>query len=196
MNAITRKTMMAFFLMLVAVMIAAPELSAAGKAGKGISTKNLAELERIRDVFLDNCSACHGEDGVPMMPGAANFAKGERMDKSDAELLKVISKGKKGIEEGIEMPAWEEELSTEDQKKVLSYIRVLSGDRLFQDKCTGCHGTKGVPPLPASIPKNLEKIKDKDTPLAFCTSLGSGHSLTHGEVVHVVKFLRNMPGAK
>ena len=71
--------------------------------------------------YEEHCGACHGYDGVPMLPGAPSFAAGERLEKADAELLKSIAEGKGEI-----MPPWSEVLSEEQRIEVLRYVRKLA----------------------------------------------------------------------
>ena len=40
--------------------------------------------EAIYDAY---CGTCHGFNGAPLLPNTPNFAEGERMEKSDSELL-------------------------------------------------------------------------------------------------------------
>lgn len=72
-----------------------------------------------KKVFDDNCASCHGADGVAVMAGVPNFAKGERMEKPDAVLLKTISGGLNV------MPAWKGVISDTDQADALAYARTL-----------------------------------------------------------------------
>ncbi|MFQ5757035.1 MAG: c-type cytochrome [Acidiferrobacterales bacterium] len=73
-----------------------------------------------KEIYEEYCAACHGYDGVPILPGSPNFSKGERLDKTDAELLKTISDGKGDI-----MPPWKEVLSEQQRKNVLHYLRSI-----------------------------------------------------------------------
>lgn len=73
---------------------------------------------RGQDLYDSYCGACHGFNGSPLMPNAPDFAGGERMDKSDSELLDSIRDGK-----GRAMPAWLGILSNEECEAVLQYIR-------------------------------------------------------------------------
>ena len=69
-------------------------------------------------VYDSYCGACHGFNGVPLLPNAPDFSGGERMEKSDSELLDSIRDGK-----GKAMPAWLGILSEEECEAVLQYIR-------------------------------------------------------------------------
>jgi mono/diheme cytochrome c family protein len=76
--------------------------------------------EQARDGYESNCGMCHGYDGIPMLAGAPNFSKGERLEKSDAELLKTIGEGKGA------MPPWTGTLSEGEQEAILAYVRSLA----------------------------------------------------------------------
>ena len=71
-----------------------------------------------REIYNAYCGACHGFNGPPLLQNAPDFAAGERMDKSDSELLDAIRAGK-----GTAMPAWTGILSDEDCVAVLQFIR-------------------------------------------------------------------------
>ena len=72
------------------------------------------------EIFEEFCGACHGYDGVALLPGAPSFSKGERLEKSDADLLKSIREGKGDI-----MPAWQDILSDEECEMLLHFVRDL-----------------------------------------------------------------------
>lgn len=73
-----------------------------------------------QELYEMNCSACHGVDGVAVLPGAPSFSKGETMEKDDVQLLASISNGLKT------MPPWNGILNDEEKKRSLEYIRSLS----------------------------------------------------------------------
>ncbi len=87
-----------------------------------------AQIDRIGDptngrvVYENYCTGCHQADGTGMngMLGA-NFTDGERMKKTNDELLESIKTGFKG-KSGV-MPPWEGTLSDKQMKDVLQYIR-------------------------------------------------------------------------
>lgn len=62
---------------------------------------------------------CHGIDGVPVIPGTPNFARGEGMIKPDSQLLLVVYSGAKL------MPAWKGLLTRQEMINVVTYIRTL-----------------------------------------------------------------------
>lgn len=71
-------------------------------------------------VYEGYCAACHGFDGIPIMPDTPNFAKAEKMEASDEELLNSIVNGK-----GDVMPPWLGILTEEQCAQVLAYIREM-----------------------------------------------------------------------
>ena len=73
-----------------------------------------------KDVFLTFCGGCHGFNGFAFFPIAPSFAMGERIKKSDSELLNSILKGKNS------MPSWEDKLSRSSLKNALKYLRTLA----------------------------------------------------------------------
>lgn len=118
-----------------------------------------------KSVFVNYCAPCHGLDGNAAYPAAPSFAKGERLYKSDTELLNSIIHGK-----GV-MPAWGEALSAQLAADALAYIRqrfeaplsqpsrieaaannpqqqlsatLAEGERVFMTFCSGCHGFNGI----------------------------------------------------
>ena len=75
-----------------------------------------------RDIYEEFCGACHGYDGTALLPGAPSFSNGERLEKSDAELLKSIMEGKGDI-----MPGWGDTLSEDECETILLYVRSMAG---------------------------------------------------------------------
>ncbi len=76
-------------------------------------------LVEAQELYEDNCAMCHGYDGMPIMPGAPNFTRGERLEKKDTELLTSIRDGKGA------MPPWAGALSDAEQQAALHYARQL-----------------------------------------------------------------------
>ena len=73
-----------------------------------------------RDVFLTYCSGCHGFDGQAFYPPAPSFAMGDRLIKSDLELMNSILRGRGA------MPSWESKLPRLWLKEALAYIRFMA----------------------------------------------------------------------
>lgn len=72
-----------------------------------------------KKVFDANCAACHGTDGIAVVPQTPNFARGERLEKPDAQLLTTVRNGLNV------MPAWKGMISEADMADALAYIRTL-----------------------------------------------------------------------
>ncbi len=85
----------------------------------GVSSAN-ADSAKGAELFEENCVACHGESGVPNLPGAPDFSKGERLEKTDVELLKSINAGLNGV-----MPPWNGILSENEMKSCLDHLKTF-----------------------------------------------------------------------
>jgi len=79
----------------------------------------VAEDKSGSEIFLKYCAGCHGFDGLAEYPHAPSFAMGERLHKSDHELLQSVADGKHG------MPYWEHKLSIDKILSAIAYLRVM-----------------------------------------------------------------------
>ena len=70
-------------------------------------------------LFRINCAACHGPNGVSVMPGAPHLARGERMMQPDMALLGSLKAGKNA------MPAYIGILADKEILDVIAYSRTL-----------------------------------------------------------------------
>jgi cytochrome c5 len=143
--------------------------------------------QKGKEIFHERCAVCHGVDGVSALPDTPEFAKGERLEKSDAELLETIKKGK-----GI-MPAWGDVLPAEDFKDVLSYVRVVAGNKVFDEKCAGaqCHGTTTLPKFGSKIPKS-EELKNYTGELDICKACNIEGEISREDLINVIKYIRTL----
>jgi len=144
-------------------------------------------LAQARQVFQDNCGACHGYDGVPTLPETPNFARGERMEKSDAELLETIRRGKGN------MPPWEGALSESERRAALGYARLVGGDVEYRDHCLDCH-RQGLPALPAGALERVAANPGGGAAIKVCSGSQVDSEMEDEELVSVVRFLGTVAG--
>jgi len=110
-----------------------------------------------RNLFLNNCAACHGSDGGGA-PGFPNLTDKDWLWGGDADtVVATISNGRTGV-----MPAWGPVLGDQGVENVLDYVFSLQGRKLeagdvtagkakFAELCSACHGAdaKGNPAMGA-----------------------------------------------
>ncbi len=53
-----------------------------------------ADSRKGEKIYQRHCSFCHGSEGNPAMPSAANFSRGEGLMRSDQALKDRIEKGR------------------------------------------------------------------------------------------------------
>ena len=69
--------------------------------------------------YLQQCAMCHGKNGSPVMPDAADFRKGDGLFKSDQALMSRIQDG------GDACPGYWGILKEKEILDVISYLRTL-----------------------------------------------------------------------
>lgn len=86
--------------------------------------KNAAMVEPGKQIFLDNCSSCHGEDAKGNRElGAPNLADAIWLKvNGEAEIAEQVRAPKHGV-----MPAWQARLSGDTIKQLTVYIHSLGG---------------------------------------------------------------------
>lgn len=161
---------------LVCALIAAAASTLHVRAGSAAS----AAAPDGKAIFAAKCAACHqanGTGGGPYPPLAGN---GDVTASDTANLILTVLNGRSGPIQvngktfSGAMPAWKDQLSSDDIAAVLTYIRsawtnkaaavtseqvaaarnpiALSGGQIFAAKCATCHqasgqGTSAYPPL-------------------------------------------------
>lgn len=70
-------------------------------------------------IYNLQCKKCHGASGKSVLPGVADFSRGEGLMKADGELFLKIKSGS-----GM-MPAYRGVLKDDDIFDVISYLRKL-----------------------------------------------------------------------
>lgn len=77
-----------------------------------------ADLEIGAVVYEDNCAACHGYDGVNLLPEAPNFTDPNAFKKANTDLFLSIRDGRGDI-----MPPWNEELNAVEMFSALAFAK-------------------------------------------------------------------------
>lgn len=93
------------------------------------SSSAAQDLGKGKAIYEQLCLTCHGPrgkgdgpTGKVLIPPATDLTSAASKKKSDADLLKIIRDGKPPTA----MPAWKGQLSEQDIRDVLAYIRSLS----------------------------------------------------------------------
>ena len=148
-----------------------------------------------RNLFLNNCAACHGSDGGGA-PGFPNLTDADWLWGGDPDtVVATIANGRTGM-----MPPWGEALGPRDVDNLLTYVFSLQGRAThaggdakagaakFAEMCAACHGVDargnqalGGPNLtdqvwlhggaPATVRETIEKGRMGAMP-AHATRLG------------------------
>ena len=167
-------------------------------------------------VFKNYCKLCHGEraDGIARaakLYGVANLA----IKPADADYyFKIIRGGGQSVGKSEFMPPWEGELSEEQIRDVVAYLKVASdavrrGEVVFKTNCILCHGIKADGKGRASKlydppPANLTKSDKNDDYKRMIITLGGaamgrsefmpvwGEQLSEQEIEDVVAYLRTV----
>jgi mono/diheme cytochrome c family protein len=89
------------------------------------------DLTRGKELFLQYCSGCHGEDGrgeaKTFRPNVGNLSVKELMDQlSDEYLFAVIQKGGAAVGKNAAMPPWSTRLGDDDIRDVVAFVRTLA----------------------------------------------------------------------
>ncbi|HLP66925.1 MAG TPA: cytochrome-c oxidase, cbb3-type subunit III [Rhizobium sp.] len=95
-------------------------------SGLPMSDDNKALIDTGKEIFSENCTACHGEDaGGSTDIGAPNLTDKTWIYGSDAQtVFTTIYSGRQG-----QMPSWESRLSPVDMKLLALYVGTLGEDR-------------------------------------------------------------------
>ncbi len=75
--------------------------------------------QRGRQIYIDHCSGCHGIAGIPTMNYVPAFGRGDRMMKSDQDLMMLTKRGK-----GV-MPGYKGMMTDTEILDTIAYIRTL-----------------------------------------------------------------------
>jgi len=78
-----------------------------------------ADVFQGRQTYAMHCASCHGPAGLAVMPGAPNFARGDRLMQPDTALLMSIRSGRNA------MPAFAGVLRDPEILNVIAFLRTL-----------------------------------------------------------------------
>jgi cytochrome c oxidase cbb3-type subunit III len=127
------------------------EVALAPFASRGVADlgRDPRALDIGRNLFLNNCAACHGSDGGGA-PGFPNLTDADWLWGGDPQLVvQTISEGRIGM-----MPAWGDVLGASGVEDMLAHVFSLQGRELsagnkragsekFAQLCAACHGADG-----------------------------------------------------
>ena len=78
-----------------------------------------ADVRRGEQVYAMHCQSCHGQNGVPTMPGAPDLKRGTALFRADTQLLASIKRGRGA------MPGYYGILSDAQILDAIAYMRTL-----------------------------------------------------------------------
>lgn len=78
-----------------------------------------ADINKGGQLYGLHCATCHGSTGVPVMGGAPNFQRSEKLLQPDALLLAAIRRGRNA------MPAYVGILRDQEIIDVIAHLRTL-----------------------------------------------------------------------
>lgn len=104
-------------------------------------------VEEGRPIYLTHCANCHGEGGVGVVPGARNFNDLDYMrGETPASFYAAVTEGRG------EMPAFDDELTSDERWDVVFYVwrfstdaeTLVIGEQIYAANCAACHGEAGT----------------------------------------------------
>ena len=85
----------------------------------GAVAARAADISKGGRLYGEHCASCHGAAGVPVMGGAPNFQRSEKLLQPDTLLLASIRSGKNA------MPAYVGILRDQEIIDVIAHLRTL-----------------------------------------------------------------------
>ena len=94
-----------------------------------------------KNIYEANCTACHGDNGVGLVLGAADFTDLRFMDdRAPRDFYLTVTQGKGS------MPAWQGRLSQDERWAVIDYLRTFSYDAILPEDETIVVPTQAATP--------------------------------------------------
>lgn len=195
---------------------AMPVSTASADSRKAVKQELSKPVIRGGIVFKNYCKLCHGEraDGIARaakLYGVANLAI---KPADDEYYFKIIRGGGPAVGKSEYMPPWEDELSEEQTRDVVAYLKIATdaarrGEVVFKTNCILCHGInadgKGrAAKLYDPPPANLTRSDKNDDYKRMIITLGGaamgrsefmpvwGEQLSAQEIEDVVAYLRTV----
>lgn len=174
--------------------------------------RTLVSVPYGKELFAQNCSACHGEQGLRPKPGIPTLNSPAVLAIADDQFYwDIIRHGKKGTR----MPAWDKILTPTQVKSLVLYVRSWSGGKvdrsavlaakgtvrrgraIFYGHCAGCHGSKGEGGIGVSLRSPTFQALVSDEFLRDTITFGRGHTpmpanydLNSEDVRDVISYIR------
>lgn len=95
-------------------------IALAGVLALGAGSAVAADTQRGGSLYSSHCAVCHGVNGRPVMPGAPDFRRMERLMQPDLQLVGAIRNGKGA------MPGYFGVLRERELFDVVAYLRTLN----------------------------------------------------------------------
>lgn len=83
------------------------------------TTGQCADARKGGQIYAKHCAQCHGNTGVPVMPGAPNLTRPEALMKPDGAIAAVVRNGR------LTMPGYRGILQESEIQDVVVYMRTL-----------------------------------------------------------------------
>ncbi|MBI5247600.1 MAG: c-type cytochrome [Elusimicrobia bacterium] len=164
-----------------------------------------------KELFAQNCSACHGAEGRAGVPGVPTLHLPSVLSMVDDDYyIDIITHGRKGSQ----MPAWEKTLTRTQMLSIIKHLRtwdnatpdraaVLAqasdpkrGEAIFRGRCAACHGRNGQGGIGNTL--NSPSFLSIASPQFFRdmvisgrkhTAMPASYNLSTGEIGDLVAYL-------
>jgi mono/diheme cytochrome c family protein len=133
-----------------------------------------------RQIYLEHCAECHGEDGSGVVPGSRNFQDLDYMrGESLANFYAAVTEGRG------DMPGYNEILSSDERWDVVFYVwrhstrstTLEEGENIYEQNCATCHGEDGSGELLGSADftnlREMDQLAPRDLYLTVTQGRGS-----------------------
>lgn len=140
----------------------------------------LPDASEGKKIYDAMCAECHGPDGTGVVPEARNFRDLDYMrGETPADFYSTVTEGRG------EMPGYTDSLSSDERWDVVFFVWRLSttrevlqsGERLYGQQCSNCHGEDGSGELLGSADftdlRQMDSLAPRDLYLTLTQGRGS-----------------------